>query len=169
MPEAEFTANCTELTCSFDGSGSSDLDGTIVSHTWDFGDTNAGSGPTPSHTYAADGNYLVTLTVTDDDGATDSTSRSVTVAGPSAGISLSVAPQRVRGLNNVRLTWSGATSGQVGIYRNNALVATVANNSGGSNTHVDQTGTRGRGTFTYRVCEAGSTTVCSEDATATFN
>lgn len=74
LPEAEFTANCTELSCSFDGSGSSDLDGTIVSHAWDFGDTNAGSGPTPSHTYAADGNYLVTLTVTDDDGATDSTS-----------------------------------------------------------------------------------------------
>lgn len=93
----------------------------------------------------------------------------MTVAGPSAGISLSVAPQRVRGLNNVRLTWSGATTSQVDIHRNGAVVTTVANDSGGSNTHVDQTGTRGRGTFTYRVCEAGSTTVCSEDATARFN
>ena len=53
----------------FDGTGSSDPDGTIVAYDWDFGDGNTATGATPSHTYAAAGNYTVTLTVTDDGGA----------------------------------------------------------------------------------------------------
>jgi M6 family metalloprotease-like protein/uncharacterized repeat protein (TIGR01451 family) len=55
----------------FDGSSSFDLDGTIVAFDWDFGDSTTGSGATPSHTYAAAGLYTVSLTVTDDGGATD--------------------------------------------------------------------------------------------------
>jgi PKD repeat protein len=38
---------------------------------WDFGDGNSGSGQTPTHAYSVEGNYLVTLTVTDDLGKTD--------------------------------------------------------------------------------------------------
>ncbi len=58
----------------FDGSGSMDPDGTIVSFDWDFGDgsTALNAGPTPSHAYAAPGTYFILLTVTDDDGATAS-------------------------------------------------------------------------------------------------
>lgn len=55
----------------FDGSGSSDVDGTIVSYDWDFDDGNRGTGVAPTHTYAAPGTYNVTLTVTDDGGLTD--------------------------------------------------------------------------------------------------
>jgi PKD repeat protein len=58
---------------SFDGSGSTDPDGSIVAYDWDFGDGNTGTGVTPNHTYAAAGTYNVTLTVTDDSGASDST------------------------------------------------------------------------------------------------
>ena len=39
----------------FDGSGSSDPDGTIVAYDWDFGDGTTGTGATPTHTYALDG------------------------------------------------------------------------------------------------------------------
>ena len=56
----------------FDGSASSDSDGSIVSYSWDFGDGSTGTGVAPSHTYSAAGTFVVTLTVTDDDGATDS-------------------------------------------------------------------------------------------------
>jgi len=48
----------------FNGSGSSDPDGGSLSYAWNFGDGNAGTGATPSHTYAAAGSYLVTVRVT---------------------------------------------------------------------------------------------------------
>jgi PKD repeat protein len=55
----------------FDGSGSSDSDGTITSYSWNFGDGSTGTGVSPNHTYAAAGSYTVSLTVTDDGGATN--------------------------------------------------------------------------------------------------
>ncbi|MEM7674853.1 MAG: PKD domain-containing protein, partial [Myxococcota bacterium] len=84
-PIASFTDSCTDLTCSFDGSGSTDPDGTIVAFAWDFGDGTTASGATPSKTYASAGSFDVTLTVTDDDGATDSETRTVTVNAPPTG------------------------------------------------------------------------------------
>ncbi|MCA1806715.1 MAG: PKD domain-containing protein [Actinobacteria bacterium] len=82
-PSATFTADCTDLNCDFDGSGSSDSDGSITSYEWDFGDDNTATGATVSHTYEADGTYSVTLTVTDDEGATDSAVQEVTVSDSS--------------------------------------------------------------------------------------
>ncbi|MFH1591736.1 MAG: PKD domain-containing protein [archaeon] len=63
----------------FDGSGSSDSDGYIVSYDWDFGDGQSASGVTVTHAYTATGTYTVTLTVTDDDGDSDSDFAFVTV------------------------------------------------------------------------------------------
>jgi PKD repeat protein len=80
-PVASFTFSCTELACTFDGSGSTD-DGSIDDYAWAFGDDGTGSGVTTGHTYSADGSYTVTLTVTDDGGKTSSTSQTVSVSGP---------------------------------------------------------------------------------------
>jgi MYXO-CTERM domain-containing protein len=66
----------------FDGSGSTDGDGTIFSYEWDFGDGSTGVGETVSHTYVDAGGYIVTLVVTDDDGATDSDVTTATVSRP---------------------------------------------------------------------------------------
>ena len=63
----------------FNGSHSSDPDGDIVAYEWNFGDNSTGTGVTPTHTYTAAGTYSVTLTVTDDMGATDSTTRTATI------------------------------------------------------------------------------------------
>jgi serine protease len=52
------------------GSGSSDPDGTIVSYEWNFGDGNTADGVAASHSYAAEGSYVVTLTITDNGGLT---------------------------------------------------------------------------------------------------
>src|SRR3972149_6842876 len=69
-PEAKIEYSLLEENIvAFDGSQSSDEDGTIVSYSWDFGDGSIGSGVTVTHTYNEPGNYKVTLTVTDDDGA----------------------------------------------------------------------------------------------------
>ena len=63
----------------FDASGSR---GTIASYQWNFGDGARGDGRTDDHAYFAAGTYVVTLTIVDPYGRTESTSQSITV-GPS--------------------------------------------------------------------------------------
>ncbi len=65
----------------FDGTGSTDPDGSVVAWAWDFGDGSTGAGAQVSHGYAAAGTYLVRLTVTDDDGAIGQDVALVTVGG----------------------------------------------------------------------------------------
>lgn len=78
-PTAAFTAACTDLACTFTD-GSTDSDGTIASYSWNFGDQTAPVGDkNPQHTYAAANTYTVTLTVTDNGGATGNVSHDVTV------------------------------------------------------------------------------------------
>jgi hypothetical protein len=59
--------------------GSTDTDGTIVSWLWDFGDGKTSKRQNPWHRYRKMGNYSVTLTVTDDGGVNNSTSKNITV------------------------------------------------------------------------------------------
>jgi PKD repeat protein len=80
-PVAAFTPSCNFLDCSFT-STSSDPDGTITSQQWNFGDGTTGSGASPSHHYTAANTYKVTLTVTDNGGATDVLSKDVVVTEP---------------------------------------------------------------------------------------
>lgn len=75
-PSAVLDYSAEFLAVAFDGSGSSDADGTIVDWRWDFGDGSpviSGAEAHRTHTYAAAGTYIVTLIVTDDDGASGST------------------------------------------------------------------------------------------------
>jgi PKD repeat protein len=81
-PTASFTVTTSQLTGNFDASGSTDPDGTIASYAWDFGDNTMGTGKTVSRNYTAAGTYPVTLTVTDDLGATKSTTQNVSVTSP---------------------------------------------------------------------------------------
>jgi PKD repeat protein len=85
LPTAAFTFTCSSLTCSFDGSGSSDPDGSIASYSWTFGDGGTATGATPQHTYGSADTRTVQLTVTDNDGGTASTSKSVTVSNAAVG------------------------------------------------------------------------------------
>jgi PKD repeat protein len=82
-PTANFTANPTSgvapLKVFFNASNSSDSDGTIVSYAWNFKDGNTGNGETVSHTFSSTGSYNVELTVTDDKGVLDSTTKTITV------------------------------------------------------------------------------------------
>ncbi len=70
------------LTVTFDASQSYDPDGTIVSYSWDFGDSTFGSGVKPSHTYSKRGVYIVTLTVKDNDGLPGTAQSTVYVSDP---------------------------------------------------------------------------------------
>jgi PKD repeat protein len=78
-PSGPYTgAEGTEV--AFDGSASSDPDGSIVSYDWDFGDSTSATEVSPVHTYVQDGTYTINLTVTDNDGATDSDSTTATIS-----------------------------------------------------------------------------------------
>lgn len=68
------------LATQLSAAGSADLDGSITSYAWDFGDGTGGSGATISHTYQAAGAYDARVTVTDDRGATGTATTVVTVA-----------------------------------------------------------------------------------------
>jgi PKD repeat protein len=85
-PIASFTVSpqlgSAPLPVTFDASGSSDSDGSIAAYQWDFGDGSTGIGRTLSHTYQAVRRYTVTLTVTDNSGATASATRTIDVSGP---------------------------------------------------------------------------------------
>ncbi|MHC4233895.1 MAG: PKD domain-containing protein [Planctomycetota bacterium] len=78
-PTASFTHSCADLDCSFTDT-STDPDGTVAGWSWDFGDGATSTLQNPSHTYAAEANYAVTLTVTDNDGLTGTTTQTVSVA-----------------------------------------------------------------------------------------
>ena len=88
-PIAASTSSCRDHTCSFDGSGSWDSDGTITSHAWNFGDGSTAAGPTVSHTYTTDGAFTVTLTVTDNGGASGTETMTVQLNVPPVALSTS--------------------------------------------------------------------------------
>ena len=101
------------VSITFDGSGSYDTDGSVVLYQWDFGDGNTAAGVSPAHTYAQDGTYTVTLTVTDDDAATDTKTTTATVADTEPTAEFSVAP--TSGLEPLTVTFTDASSSYDGI------------------------------------------------------
>lgn len=162
-PVANFTFSCTDLNCSFTDT-STDSDGTVAAWSWNFGDGTTSTAQNPSKTYAAGGTYTVSLTVTDNGGATGSTSKSVTVSAPSTGdFTLAATGSKVRGIATADLTWSGASGTSVDIFRNGAKITTTSN----SGSYTDTLGRGASGTFTYQVCVAGTGT-CSNTASVVF-
>ena len=87
-PVASFTATPPSgeapLMVGFDAAASTDPDGTIVSYYWNYGDGTTGSGALVNHNYTTAGDYTVILTVTDNNGSTDSATSTVPVSAPTA-------------------------------------------------------------------------------------
>jgi len=131
-PVANFTFTTSYLTAYFTDA-STDPDGTVVAWSWTFGDGGTSALRDPSHTYAAAGTYNVTLTATDNDGATNSITKPVTVTAPTLQMYVyditqtiirqssryrSSAVVTIRNTNNaavanarVYITWSGVVTG----------------------------------------------------------
>ncbi|GEM_PF-2065814 len=100
---------------SFSSAGSSDPDGDTLTFAWDFGDGATSTQSNPSHTYAAAGNFTVSLTVDDGNGSSDTANTTATIAA---------APPPPPGNNAPTANANGPYSGQVG--------ASVSFSSGGS-------------------------------------
>lgn len=83
-PSASFTAVAQGMSVTVDGSAAADSDGSIASWAWDYGDGTTATGVKPAaKTYASTGTKTIRLTVTDDRGATATTTRNVTASAPS--------------------------------------------------------------------------------------
>lgn len=130
----------------------SDLDGQI------------GTGASFSTSLLSIGTHNVTASVTDSGGAEGSDSVTITIQSvDGSGILLTAVGRKVRGLQKGDLSWSGAASTSVDVFRDGALLATVSN-SGSYTDNIDQ---RGGGSYDYQVCEAATST-CSNVATVVF-
>lgn len=168
-PTADFAApsNCTAgQACQFND-GSSDSDGNVVGWTWNFGDGSATSDDqNPPHVFDVAGTYNVTLTVRDDDGATDDVTKPVTVTAanqapvavddayttPGAGQGFSEPAPGVLGNDN-------GTDGPTLSAQNASDPAqgSVSMNSDGSFTYTPDLGATGTDSFTYEATDGSLT------------
>jgi len=95
----------------FDGSASTDPDGDDLDFDWSFGDGGTATGPRPTHTYADNGSYTVTLRVTDRSGGSATTSQSVVVANAApvvTQLALPSAPIAVGAVANITVRYADA-------------------------------------------------------------
>lgn len=134
-----------------------DPDGEVQKWTWDFGDGSTSNLQNPSHTYAAEGTYPVSLLVTDDRGGVDNFQRYVK-AEPlpepePVDLQLSADISTSRGRTYADLSWTpSGTSDFIEIYRNGSLYVTIPNDGN----ETIQMG-RGSGSETIKVCIPNST------------
>ncbi|RZG17383.1 alkaline serine protease [Pseudoalteromonas sp. CO342X] len=79
-------------------------------------------------------------------------------------VELSASGYKQKGNSYVDLSWNGASTSQVDIYRNGSKIVTTSND----NSHTDSISVKGGGTYGYQVCEQGSTAACSATQTVVF-
>ena len=102
-PVADFSYSATNLQVDFTDA-SSDADGAVVGWLWDFGDGNTSTQASPQHTYAAASVYDVTLTVTDDDGGSDSYTQTIAVTDGAGSVTVEL-QAGLNGYNGTRDTY----------------------------------------------------------------
>jgi PKD repeat protein len=160
-PHARIWSSCEDLDCQFGPSNSYDPDGSIDSYQWTFGDGKSSSDASPVHQFAKAGRYTVRLTVTDNEGAKDTQSVSVTVEAPSA-ITITLMSDSSTS-SRAYLKYSGIKSSNVIIKRNGKPLANSAN----SGRFVDVLKEYYRKEARYQVCEAKSDS-CSKEILVAF-
>lgn len=117
LPEAEFQASCEALSCQFDAAASDDPDGAITTYSWDFGDGHQSSGTVVKHEFDSAGEFPVTLTIEDNEGARDSTSTQVVVSSPNQEPTASFSYVCIENECSFNGTGSADPDGQVSAWR----------------------------------------------------
>ena len=115
------------LTINYTGAGSYDPDGTISTYRVDFGNGISVPNVSGSHTYSVDGIFRVKLTVTDNLGATDTTSILVTVATPPV-VNLTVTPDEGPFPLACQINGKGSYDPQGGVLKHDIYIKTGSGN-----------------------------------------
>ncbi len=156
-PATEFSYVADGLTVAFTDL-STDNNNDIVSYAWDFGDGATSTTQNLVHTFASDGSYEVSLTVTDS--LQQSTTRTKTVWAAAASLELTVPRQYLsrRGTLRNKLVWTGSVEGAetVSIIRNGEVIASDVSNTG---KYTDSERKATETSFEYQVCDSDG--VCS--------
>jgi hypothetical protein len=91
----------------------------------------------------------------------------VTVQTPvGVGVVLVANGYKVKGTKHVDLSWTGGAAQSWDIYRQGTVIHTVP--AGGLDTYTDNIGTKGGGSYSYQMCEAGGMSNCSNQVTVVF-
>jgi hypothetical protein len=158
---ASASAFASNTSIGFSGSASDREDGSLsATIAWTSSiDGPIGTGSSFQRVLSA-GSHTITARVTDSRGSSADTQVLVTIGGA---FTLSARGYKVKGTRKVDLTWSGASSGSIDVYRNGARVATTSN----TGRYTDSPNRKGGGAYTYTTCEAG-TSICSNQVSITF-
>jgi serine protease len=163
---ADFSFTTSGRTVTFEDQ-STDSDGDVAAWDWNYGDGNTSTQQNPVHTYTDDGKYQVTLTITDNEGATDFVTQDVTAIDASNGITLSANAYTVRNRTMIDLEWSGANSTKVDIYRNYSRLTTTKND-GFYTDRINLKDDSGPGSYVYQVCEQDDISICSNEVSVAY-
>jgi len=161
-PVTNFSYEATGLTVAFNNL-STDNNNDIVSYAWNFGDETTSTEQNPTHTFASDSGYEVSLTATDSRG--ESTTRTKTVWAATKSLELEVPRQYLSRTGTLRnkLVWLGSEAETVSIFRNGVEIATDVANVGkytDSERRVTET------SFNYQVCDSNG--ICSPEVLVEF-
>jgi hypothetical protein len=154
---------------SFSGTSSDKEDGTLTNYMAWTSSMNGqiGSGGSFTRSLSA-GAHTITASVTDSRGLKSTKQISLTVTSPTtapspSAITLSARAYKVKGVKQVDLSWAGATTTSVRVFRNGTLILTTANDG----RETDRLNTKGGGSYTYKLCESG-TSNCSASINVAF-
>ncbi|MGQ8365734.1 S8 family serine peptidase [Glaciecola sp. 1036] len=160
-PMADFSFEDDGLSVAFTNE-STDVNNDLESYSWDFGDGTTSTEENPTHIFPATGSYEVTLTATDAEGQTDSTTQTVSVSSSVIEVEVDRAMLSRFGSLRVDLSYSGSGADTVMVYRNGELLGEVENTGKYRDRERRASGT----SFTYIVCDV--TTACSDPVTVSF-
>ena len=130
-------------------------------------ESSAGAGGMVTHTdtgLSPETTYWYAATAFNGGGDSDCSAAAGALTTAGSTINLDASGYKVKGRQKVDLTWSGVNSSpNADIYRDTTKITTT--NDG---FHTDNIDAKGGGSYVYKVCEAGSTTECSETVTVIF-
>jgi uncharacterized delta-60 repeat protein len=106
---------------------------------------------------------ITTSGIIDEQPLNNSRTTTVNVAPAVVNITLSAHGYKLKGVEMVDLSWTGASNSSVDIYRNGTRIKTT--NSG---TYTDTISVKGAGSYTYKVCTGGTSPQCSNSVTVVF-